>query len=110
MGGKGSLFERLPRLPDSKLHPLFLEIRDSRSHIAARGLMDRVFSEYVDKDGNFARDFQTQGFSARVWELSLFAYLFEEGYMLDSKHTMPDFIIAEGCAIEAVTNQPRNPM
>ncbi|MGO9782021.1 MAG: hypothetical protein ACLPQY_19995 [Streptosporangiaceae bacterium] len=110
MGGNGLLFERLPRLPDSKLHPLFLQVRDSRGHIAARGLMDRVFSEYVDKDGNFVRDFQTQGFSARVWELSLFAYLFEEGYTLDSEHAMPDFVIADGCAIEAVTNQPRNPM
>jgi hypothetical protein len=110
MAGNGSLFERLPRFPDSKLHPLFLIIRDSRSHIAARGLLDQVFSEYVDKDGNFVRDFQTQGFSARIWELSLFAYLFEEGYTLDSTHAMPDFIIPEGCAIEAVTNQPRDPM
>jgi hypothetical protein len=110
MGSNGSLFERLPRLPDGKLHPLFLEVRDSRGHIAARGLMDRVFSEYVDKDGNFVRDFQTAGFSARVWELSLSGYLAEQGYVLDSSHAMPDFIIAEGCAIEAVTNQPRDPM
>jgi len=42
--------------------------------------------------------------------LSLFAYLFEQGYTLDSEHAMPDFIIADGCAIEVVTNQPRNPM
>ena len=110
MGGNGSLFESLRRLPDSKLHPLFLIIRDSRSHIPARGLMDQVFSEYVDKDGNFVRDFQTQGFSARIWELSVFAYVFEEGYTLDSTHAMPDVIIPEGCAIEAVTNQPRDPM
>lgn len=110
MGGTTSLFDRLPRLPDSKLHPLFLTVRDSRSHIAARGLMDRVFSEYEDKDGSFIREFQTHGFSARVWELSLFGYLAEQGYALDDTHATPDFVITGGCTIEATTNQPRNPM
>jgi hypothetical protein len=105
-----SLFDRLPRLPDSKLHPLFLRVRDSKSQIAARGLMDRVFNEYVDKDGSFIREFQTHGFSARVWELSLFAYLAEQGYSLEHSYAMPDFVITDGCAIEAVTNQPGNPM
>jgi hypothetical protein len=110
MSGTTSLFEHLPRLPDSKLHPQFLYVRDSRSHIAARGLMDRVFREYADKDGNFVRDFQTSGFSARLWELSLFGYLAEQGYTLDGSHAMPDFIIPGGCTIEAVTNQPSDPM
>jgi hypothetical protein len=104
-----SLFDRLPRLPESKLHPLFLAVRDSRSHTAARGLMDRVFSEHVDKDHNFIREFQTDGFSARVWELSLFGYVGEQSYTLDHSHPMPDFIIADVCAIEAATNQPRSP-
>ena len=40
----------------------------------------------------------------------MFAYLFQEGYTPDSTHAMPDFIIPDGCAIEAVTNQPRDPM
>jgi hypothetical protein len=105
-----SLFDRIPRLDDSKLHPLFLLIRDSRSHVAARGLMDRVFGEYIDKDNSFAREFQTQGFSARVWELSLFGYTGEQGYALDNAHQMPDFILPDICTIEAATNQPSIPM
>jgi hypothetical protein len=105
-----SLFDRLPRLPDAKLHPLFREARDRRAHIAARGFMDRVFSEYVDKDGSFAREFQTQGFSARIWELSVFGYLAEHSYVLDNTQASPDFIIPGGCTIEAVTNQPGDPM
>ncbi len=57
---------------------MFRAIRDSESHVAARGLMDRIFTEYVDKDDSFVREFQTQGFSARVWELSIFGYLGEQ--------------------------------
>lgn len=105
-----SLFRRLPRLPESNLSPLFREIRDRRADIAARGFLDRVFSEYVDKDKSFVREFQTQGFSARIWELSVFGYLAERHYVLDSAQTSPDFILPGRCTIEAVTNQPANPM
>ena len=105
-----SLFDRLPRLDESNLSPLFREVRDRRADVATRGFLDRVFSEYVDKDKSFVREFQTQGFSARVWELSVFGYLAEHRYVLDSTHASPDFILPERCAIEAVTNQPVNPM
>jgi hypothetical protein len=72
--------------------------------------LDRVFSEYVDKDRSFVREFQTQGFSARIWELSVFGYLAEHRYVLDSTQASPDFILPERCVIEAVTNQPADPM
>lgn len=110
MSSVTSLFERLPRLAESNLNPLFREVRDRRANLAARGFLDRVFSEYVDKDGSFAREFQTHGFSARIWELSVFGYLAEHRYVLDSTQASPDFILPGRCAIEAVTNQPGNPM
>lgn len=99
-----SLFRQL-RLREEQLHPLFREVRDGRGHQAARAMLDLVFSEYSDKDGNFIRDFQTTGFSARVWELSLFAYFYEEGLSLEDGHQTPDYLL-EGVAVEAVTNQP----
>ena len=70
--------------------------------------MDEVFADFRDVDQSFVRQFQTGGFSARVFELALFAYLREQGYELDRTSAGPDFIIRERVpfAIEATTANP----
>ena len=70
--------------------------------------MDAVFSQYRDKDKNFIRDFQTTGFSARVLELSLFAFLQESELELDEAYSYPDYLITgpHEVALEAATSQP----
>ncbi len=93
---------------DSRANPLFLAVRDEVGYTACRALMDEVFGGYHDKDRNFVHDFQTTGFSARVWELSLFAFLNEAGLNLLTDHPTPDYIVDESTpvAIEAATSQP----
>ena len=70
--------------------------------------MDEVFAEFPDVDGNFVREFQTRGFSARVFELTLFAYFREQGYELDRTAASPDFIVRGDVpfAVEATTTNP----
>lgn len=101
-----SLFSR--KVSDNKANSLFLAVRDGSAYQAARTLMDQVFADFGDKDGNFIKDFQTTGFSGRVWELSLFAFLQETGLNLDRSHRTPDYLVAgpTPLAVEAATSQP----
>ncbi|WP_203818137.1 hypothetical protein [Paractinoplanes ferrugineus] len=97
-----------PKVPDNKANPLFLNFRDSPAFRPARVLMDAIYSQYRDKDGSFIQEFQTRGFSARVWELSLFAYLQEAELEIDESFVFPDYVITapHPMAIEAATSQP----
>lgn len=98
------------KVPEQQLNPLFVGVRDHVGYAAARSLLDDTYARYSDKDGNFVKDFQTTGFSARVWELSLFAYLLEAGLHLRHDHGTPDYLIDHPVpfAIEAATSQPTN--
>ena len=49
----------------------------------------RGVSNFPDVDHNFIQEFQTGGFSHRVLELALFAYLQEQGYDLDRSAPAP---------------------
>jgi hypothetical protein len=70
--------------------------------------MDEIFAEFRGADRSFVREFQTGGFSPRVFELALFAYLREQGYDLDPGRTATDFVIrgTTPVAIEAATSNP----
>lgn len=102
----GSLFS--PLISDSKAHPLFLAVRDHVGYRAGRRLMDETFAVFGDQDGNFLKDFQGPGFSARTWELSLFAYLHEAGLPLAPTGGTPDYLVDGPVrfAVEATTTQP----
>jgi hypothetical protein len=72
--------------------------------------MERVFQEYPGPKREFINDFQTRGFSARTWELALFACLRERDYELEVTQGPPDFLVTDGgrkIAIEASTSNPR---
>jgi len=55
--------------------------------------MNALFAEFTDVDGSFVRKFPTGGFSTRVFELALFAYLQEHDLDLDldRRHPAPIF-------------------
>jgi len=63
------LFES--RAPQEKPNKNFSLIRNSSAHPAARKMLQRAFESLPKPDGNFVLDFQTSGFDARTWELSL---------------------------------------
>src|SRR4051812_14556634 len=79
-----------------------------RGHRAARTMMNEVLSSLDQVEGGFVRDFQTSGFSARVAELALFAYLHEQELELDRAVPSPDFVVrgSRPVAIEATTTNP----
>jgi hypothetical protein len=52
-----NLFE--PIVPEDQLHPSFRVLRGSAGHIGARALMNSLFSEFKDTDGNFLEQFQS---------------------------------------------------
>ena len=72
-------------------------------------MLTELARAFVDVDGNFLRDFQTTGFNARLWELYLSAFLYEQRFETTRKFKRPDFCVQKGgspIGIEAVTVNP----
>ena len=87
----------------------FEHVRKNPSSESARWMLDDMFQEYVDRDGNFVEQFQTTGFDARLFELFLFAYFSRSGFSIDTTNAVPDFLIERGglrVAVEATTVNP----
>lgn len=102
-----SLFE--PIVPIHSRHPMFEQIRTWKGAEPAREMMNEVFQNFPDADGNFVEQFQTTGFDSRVFELYLFAYLSQSGYEVSRDYDQPDFLVTNGgisVAIEATTVNP----
>jgi hypothetical protein len=91
-----------------KLNPLFQRVARGAGHAGARDLANAIFANFRDVDGSFVREFQTGGFSARVFELALFAYLEEMNLELDRTSPAPDFVVpgVAPVAIEVTTTNP----
>jgi hypothetical protein len=103
----GDLF--VPLVPLERLDSGFNYFRAWNGAEPARLMMNEVYREFPDKDGNFAEQFQTTGFDARTFELYLFAYLASHGFQINRDHPSPDFLVTCGgvaCAIEATTVNP----
>lgn len=98
----------VPVVPDDKLNPLFASVMRTAGHAPARQMVNDFFGRMTDVDGAFVREFQTHGFSPRVFELALFAYLEESGCSLERRGRTPDFVIngPDGVAIEVTTTNP----
>jgi hypothetical protein len=101
-----SLFDLV--VPPEKADVRFLGVRDSHAFTAARRLMNETFATFRDVDGTFVQQFQSSGFSPRVWELALHAYLKEAGLTVERPRPAPDFLVTSPItvAIEAATANP----
>jgi hypothetical protein len=78
-------------------------------HQAARGIIREIGFALADVDGNFAEQFQTSAFNARLWELYIYAFLHEQLFLLDRTHNRPDFVAEKlgfELCLEAVTVNP----
>ena len=98
-----------PVVPADRMHPQYRSLLQSKFHGAARTLMNEIFERMGDPNGNFVRDFQSDGFHSRAFELACFAYLENAGFTIDRSHEQPDFLISrEGIeiAVESVTANP----
>jgi hypothetical protein len=91
------------------LHPNFVALRDSPFHSDAREAINTLFGRMGDPNGNFVRDFRGEGFHARLFEVAVFAYLEEAGFVMDRSHERPDFVASRNgvaIALEATTSNP----
>jgi len=99
----------VPCVPTNKMHPSFKILASEEHYSPAREIIKEMSFAFKDLDGNFRKDFQTKGFDSRLWELYLYAAFYEQRFVIDDKHAVPDFII-EGyggkVAVEAVTVNP----
>lgn len=92
-----SLFD--PILPTDKLHPSFVYLINEPASEPTRAALSDVYATFVDPDGNFLKDFQGDGFDARLSELYLHAYFSRSGFVLDRSHNRPDFMVARGSSV-----------
>ncbi len=92
----------------SAINPIFLSVRDGKGHSPARDIIKEVAYAFVDLDGNFIQQFQSDGFNTRLWELYLRAFFHEEGFLLLDDHSTPDYHLRkwEDVFIEATTVNP----
>lgn len=90
----------------TNLHPAFVYLRDGVTQRAARELLTELARWTPDLDGNLVRDFQTTGYSARVWELYLRFAFRHIGLDIAHEFAAPDFCLRRDDAevfVEAVT-------
>lgn len=102
-GKKIDLFK--PIVSIEKQHPYFLKLANEESFTPAKSVINILMNHYIDIDGNFVEQFQSEGFDARLWELYLDTYLHEEDFFLNRNHNAPDFLVEKyghKVAIEAV--------
>ena len=77
-------------LSEEKLHPYFKLLRDEPGRAPARKVISELALWLAPKDPHFVREFQTNGFDQRLWELFLWA-VFRE-FLLDvDQLDAPDF-------------------
>ena len=104
---KKSLF--VPAVPPEKLNPHVRSLVDAPSYHPARNMLDLIYQDFNDPDGNFLQQFQTTGFDARFFELYLFAYFSNSGFDIDRTHPSPDFVVTRDgvtVSVEATTVNP----
>lgn len=99
----------MPVVVDDDLHPYFRVLISEPRFEAARNLIREIVYSYKDPDGHYIKEFQTNGFEARLWELYLYVYLYDEGFELIQGNPSPDFHLSkfgDEFFIEAVTVNP----
>lgn len=93
----------------SKIHPNFKHLMESEGELSTRGMLEEVFRDFKDLDGNFLEQFQSTGFDTRYFEIYLFAYLSRSGFTISQDYSAPDFLVTKNgltLAIEATTVNP----
>ena len=98
-----------PVVSPEKLDPDFKLLMDNPSYHPARQMLDHIYQDFIDLDGNFLEQFQTTAFDARFFELYLFAYFSKSGFEVDRTYQSPDFIVTRDgltVAVEATTVNP----
>lgn len=98
-----------PVVQSHRFNPLLKKLREWPGSEPARLMINEVFSTFEAADKNFVEQFQTNGFDARIFELYLYAYFSQSGYVIERVKERPDFLITRNgltVAVEATTANP----
>ena len=101
-------FEIPAELDKDKLHPNFMMLASDPGRAPARKVISELALWLAPKDPHFVREFQTNGFDQRLWELFLWA-AFREFFLDVEQLEAPDFrCTAPGIdfTVEATTVAP----
>ena len=91
------------------LNPKFDLLNSHPAKFSAKKAIEEIYLAMENPDENFAKDFQTDGFDARLWELYLFASFKEQGIKISQNLPAPDFCLSRDgniLFVEAVTANP----
>lgn len=78
-------------VPEEKLHERFKLLIEAGVLEPAKNIIENICNLFEDKDGNFIKDFQSTGFDARLWEIYLFIFLYENNFEQIDDVNRPDF-------------------
>lgn len=74
-----------------KLDKDFLLLEEFKGFLSAKQFIEKIASDFDDKDGNFIQQFQTTGFDSRLWELFLYSLFKENDFEIKNDCDRPDF-------------------
>ncbi|AXO17010.1 hypothetical protein DY252_20055 [Thalassospira indica] len=83
-------FDVAADLKDEELHPYYKQLKDEPGRLPARKVISELALWLAPKDPHFVREFQTNGFDQRLWELFLWA-AFREFFLDVEQLDAPDF-------------------
>ena len=105
---KNLIFQQI--VSEGKLHRHFKTLSSNKGYSPAKEIIKEIAYAFIDLDGNFIQQFQSDGFNARIWELFIYAFLHEENFDLRNDiFPAPDFNCTKfgiDISIEAVTVNP----
>jgi hypothetical protein len=81
-----------PVVPVDRQHPNFRLLTSVELSGPERAVLQRWADGFRDRDGKFAKEFQTT-YNSSLWELYLFAAFNELGCKVDQRHASPDFVL-----------------
>ena len=64
---------------------------DQAGFFPARRALDTILQIFINKDGNFRKQFQSIEFNQRFWELLLYKTFTDNFEVVNSTHESPDF-------------------
>ncbi len=98
-----------PILPSEQQHRNYKVLANEQRYEAARNLITEIANSFIDNDGHYEREFQSNNFHSRLWELYLHIYFHNAGLLIENNHAAPDFELVkfgDKVFVEAVTVNP----